>query len=422
MIRLNHIRSAVNQLLVWLTLLLAGVVRVPAQPSNSPGVLPLNPPPDLSASNQLTTAQLDRFNYLLSTARFGAGTRDFIQAEANYVKLLTDDVPLDLQKTALFELAQIVQTQNELTRAQAIFTQYVQRWPADERMPEINLHQGQIFRQMGLSDLALTKFYAVMTAALALKNDQLPFFKRLVLQAQVEIAETHYLVGKYKDAADYYARLLKQDDPALDHAQIQFRLIRSLGAVKQYEEAATQAQDFLSRYPDAADAPEVRYDLAQAFKGQGRNAEALQQVLIFLKEERSKTLDHPEVWTYWQQRVGNEIANELYQEGDYVKALEVYQTLVKLDPTLQWQLPVRYQVAITYEKLLQPVEAIAAYRAITNAAPNLGTNSSPGLKSVVEMARWRLNFLEWQNQAAEFNQTSRRATFISDTNLILTQK
>lgn len=421
MIRLNHIRAANFSRIIILALTLAGISRMAAQPSNSPGVLP-EVLPLLAATNAVSPAQMERYNYLLATARFSVSTRDYPQAELNYVKLLADDVPEDLQKTALFELALCVQTQNDLTRAQSIFTQYLQRWSGDERMPEINLHQGQIFRAMGLSDLALTKFYAVMTTALAIKDDQLPVFKRLVLQAQVEIAETHYLVGKYKDAADYYSRLLKQDDAALDKAQIQFRLIRSLGAIKQYDEAATQAQDFLANHADAPDAAEVRYDLAQAFKGQGRNAEALQQVLIFLRDEHFKTTNNPEIWTYWQQRVGNEIANELYQEGDYVRALEVYQTLVKLDPALPWQLPARYQVAITYEKLLQPNEAINAYRTITNAAPNIGTNTSPGLKSVIEMARWRLNFLEWQGQATDFTQSGQKNAYVGTTNMILTQK
>jgi tetratricopeptide (TPR) repeat protein len=421
MMRRTTILSVAGRLAIFAAMLLAGANNLGAQPSNSPGVL-AEPMATDAATNVVSPAKLDRINYLLSAARFAGTTRDFAEAETDYVKLLADDVPESFQKTALFELAQIVQTENDLPRAQSIFTQYVQRWPGDEHMPEIYLHQGQIFRQMGLSDLALTKFYAVMTAALALKNDQLTFFKRLVLQAQVEIAETYYLVGKFKDAADYYARLLKQDDAALDHAQIQFRLIHSLVSVKQFEEAATQAQDFLANHADSSDAPEVRYDLAQAFKGQGRNAEALQQVLVFLKEERAKTMDHPEVWTYWQQRVGNEIANELYQEGDYVKALEVYETLAKLDPALPWQLPVRYQVAITYEKLLQPVEAIANYRLITNAAPNIGTNVAPGLQSVVEMARWRLNFLEWQNRAENFTAPGGQAILSNNTNLSFTQK
>jgi tetratricopeptide (TPR) repeat protein len=162
----------------------------------------------------------------------------------------------------------------------------------------------------------------------------------------------------------------------------------------------------------------VRYHLAQAFKGQNRNTEALQQVKIFLKEEHDKTTNRPEVWAYWQQRVGNEIGNELYQEGDYVKALQVYLALAQLDPAPAWQLPVRYQIGITYEKLLQPNLAAEAYRNIlTNALPVSGTNTSPSLKAVVEMANWRLNFLQWNVRAEAFNHDGAAAT-----NLNLSQR
>jgi tetratricopeptide (TPR) repeat protein len=259
-----------------------------------------------------------------------------------------------------------------------------------------------------------------MTTALSIKDEQLPYYKRLVLQAQVEIAETHYLIGKYAEAAEYYGRLLKQEAPELDQAQIQFRLVRSLVAINRFEEAATQAQDFLSRHADAPEEPEVRYHLAQALKGLNRNSEALQQVLVFLQEERDKTKEQPEVWTYWQQRVGNEIGNQLYQEGDYVKALEVYVTLAKLDPTPAWQLPVKYQVAITYEKLLQPANAVDTYREITNTAPQLGTNVTPGLKAVVDMAQWRLNFLQFQDRADTFVRPKTDST--TNTNLNLSRQ
>ena len=354
-------------------------------------------------SKEIAAKKLERFNFALATARFSANTRDYRSAEKYFLLLLAEDVPDDLQKTGLFELGVAVQAQNDLPRAQSIFTQYQQRWSGDTRQPEICLHQGQVFRAMGMNDMALAKFYSVMTASLAMKNEQLPFYKRLVLQAQVEIAETHYLIGKFKDAADYYSVLLKQEDPALDRAQIQFRLVRSLVAIKKFDEAASQAQDFLTHHATSPEQPEVRYHLAQALKGLGRNADAMQQVMIFLKEEREKTKDHPEVWTYWQQRVGNEIGNALYQEGDFVKAIAVYVTLAKLDPSPAWQVPVNYQVGITYEKLLQSDHAIAAYRVITNSAATLGTNVSPGLKAVVDMAKWRLDYLQWSARAEEFN-------------------
>ncbi|MEY4916449.1 MAG: outer membrane protein assembly factor BamD [Verrucomicrobiota bacterium] len=363
----------------------------------------LLPEVSAAATNSAAEKKMERFNFALATARFAANTRDYRQAEKYFLLLLAEDVPDELQKTALFELGSAVQVQNDLTRAQTIFTQYQQRWAGDARTPEVCLHQGQIFRAMGMNQMALAKFYSVMTAALTIKDDQIAYYKRLVLQSQVEIAETHYLMGKYSEAAEYYSRLLKQEDPALDRAQIQFRLIRSLVALKQFDSAAVQAQDFLSRNTDSTEGAEVRYHLAQALKGLNRNAEAMQQVLIFLKEEREKTKDHPEVWTYWQQRVGNEIGNALYQEGDYVKALQVYVTLVQLDETPAWRLPVNYQVGITYEKLLQPANAIESYRTITNSAALLGTNRTPALKAVADMAQWRLDFLQWQSRAEDFN-------------------
>ena len=323
---------------------------------------------DTGSPSPAENRRLESLKFALSTARFDASTRDYVNAEKNYLLVLAEDSPDEMQKTALFELGVTVQAENDLPRAQSIFSQYQQRWSGDARAPEICLHQGQIFRGMGMNQMALSKFYSVMTSALSIKDDQLPNYKRLVLQAQVEIAETHYLIGKYAEASEYYARLLKQGAAELDMSQVQYRLVRSLVALKHFEEASSQAQDFLAHHADAAEAPEVRYDLAQALKGQGRDNEALQQVLLFLKEEREKTKAQPEVWTYWQQRVGNEIGNALYQQGDFMKALEVYTTLAKLDPTPEWQLPVNYQVAITYERLLQPVNAIGAYRTITNAA------------------------------------------------------
>lgn len=415
MIRLRPALPIMRRAMTVLGALCLGVFQLAAQPLNPPATNPVaatnEAAPELvttaTTTNFTLPTKLERFDFILATARFQANTRAYADAEKNFVKLLADDVPEATQQTALFELAQAVAAQNDLPRAQAVFTQYLQRWPGDARTPDIYLHQGKLFRQMGLSNLALAKFYGVMTTALSLKNNQLPFYKGLVLQAQVEIAETHYLMGKFKDAADYYSRLLTQNDPALDRAQIQFRLIRSLEAISRHDEAANQAQDFLAHFPTSTEEPEVRYHLAQAFKGQGRNTEALQQVKIFLQEERDKTTNNPAVWSYWQQRVGNEIGNELYQEGDYVKALQVYLALAQLDPAPAWQLPVRYQVGITYEKLLQPSLAIEAYRNIlTNAAPLAAASLSPSLKAVVDMAGWRLHFLEWNGRAEAFNRTA----------------
>ena len=411
---------------------MACLLAVPAgaQPADPPPpvIVDTNPvaatnlaPPQLVTSTNDTdfsqpTAQ-QTHDFTLANARYLAKTCEWKEAEKNYLKLLAEDVPEAIQKSALFEMAQVVHAQNDLPRAQAIYTQYLMHWPGDIRTPEIYLKQGQIFREMDLPNLALTKFYGVMTTALSIKESQLDDYQTLVLKAQVEIAETHYIMGKFKDAADYYSRLLIANNPSLDRPQIQFRLIRSLEAIDRHDETAAQALDFLHHFPNSPEEPEVRYHLARAYKSQKRNTEALQQVTSFLKEESAKTTNNPAAWSYWQQRVGNEIGNELYQEGDYVKALEVYLTLAQLNPAPSWQLPVRYQVGLTYERLLQPRLAEEAYRALlTNAASAATTNLAPDLKAVVDMAGWRLHFLEWNAQATDFNSQTVAATTNSTNN------
>ena len=403
--------------LAVMSILCLVLVRLAAQPADPPSfsttetndASPTNLiPPEFSTSTNDTDfsqpSALQRRDFTLATARYLSQVHEWKDAEKNYLKLLGDDVPDDIRKSALFEMAQVVHSENDLPRAQAIYTQFLTRWPGDTRTPEIFLKQGQIFREMDLPNLALTKFYGVMTTALSLKDGQLDYYQGLVLKAQVEIAETHYLMGQFTDAADYYSRLLNQNNPSLDRAQIQFRLIRSLEAIEHHDEAASQAVDFLAHFPNSLEEPEVRYHLAHAYKSQKRNTEALQQVKIFLKEESDKTTNNPTVWSYWQQRVGNEIGNELYQDGDFMKALDVYLALAQLNTSLTWQLPVRYQVGLTYERLLQPHLAEEAYRLVlTNAAAATDTNLPPDLKSVVDMAAWRLHFLDWNAHATAFN-------------------
>jgi tetratricopeptide (TPR) repeat protein len=344
-------------------------------------------------------AELEKYRGELEQARNLVNTRQFNLAEEKLVKLLAEKVPDAIRQPALLDLGAAVAAENDLPRAQSIYTQYLDRWPTDIHVPEILLRQGEVFRQMGLNDLSLAKFYGVMTAALSLKNDQLDYYRQLVLQAQTEIAETYYQMGRYADAAEFYSRLLQQPEAALNRPLAQFRFVRSLAATGRNTEAVAAAQDFLARFPDDPAAPETRYYLAQALKAEGQSGEALRQVLAFLQAEKKSARNHPEAWAYWQQRVGNEIGNSLYKDGDYVKALEVYLNLARLDATPDWQLPVKYQIGITYEHLLQPQKAVETYNEIVAREASVGTNAAPGLQALFEMARWRVGFIHWHDQA-----------------------
>lgn len=386
---------------------------VPVAKRDDQGELSALPPKHATPSirtnnNELDPGTISKARERLEFARHLRTIRQTPDAAPILVELLAEGMPESIKQEALLELAALAQDELNLSRAQQVYAQFINRWPDDLRIPEVLLRQGELFRQMGLDNLALTKFYAVMTSALVLKNNQFDYYANLVQRAQTEIAETHYQLGKYGDAAECLSRLLKLDMPAVNRPHILYKLMRSQVALGRHDDAVATGQDYLSRYSNAPERPEVQFYLANALKQLGRDNEALQQVLALLSEQRARANERPEVWAYWQQRAGNVIANQLYREGDYAKALDIYTSLSQLDTSPQWQLPVAYQIGMTYERLMQPKKATETYVGILNREKEFSTNMPPSLKSVLDMARWRIDFIEWQEKAEAVNRNLQR--------------
>ncbi len=349
-------------------------------------------------SRKSSTAAVD-YKHQIDVARQLRRNKDNPAAEKMLVDLLENEMPPEFKRGALFELALVAQDSGRLSRAQQILAQYIQLFPQDPTVPEVLLRQGLIFRQLGAANMAIAKYYAVMNTALGLKLDQFDYYKRLVLQAQTEIADTYYLQAKFTEAADFFNRILKQDTAELNRAQIHFKLIRCLSSLGRHSEVVVQAQSFFEKNSDAPEVPELRFVCASSFKQLGRVQEALDQVLKLLKSQENTAQSNPENWAYWQQRAGNDIANHLYLEGDFLNALEIYNYLADLSKSAAWQLPVWYQLGLIYERLHQPEKAKERYAAIAAREKEVAeSGDAPNLKTVIEMAKWRRDQIHWHNR------------------------
>lgn len=321
-------------------------------------------------------------------------------AEKILVALLATTAPAAIHRTALLELALLAEEARQFAKAQQILAQFHKQFPDDPAGPEVLLRQGLAYRELGANVMALSKFYAVMSTALNLKLEGFERYQRVVLRAQTEIAETYFLQGKLEEAADFFTRLLQLEDPDLDKQHVRFKLILALSYLARHTDVAIQARTFIERHPQAGEMPEVRFLLADALKKLGRTREAMQEVMTLLGSQQGTAANQPENWIYWQQRTGNDIANQLYTEGDHLNALQIYQSLAGLSEAPAWQLPVLYQVGLVYERLLQPQLAAEAYGKITARAKDFGTNTpAPSLVAVMDMARWRKDRLQWQTNA-----------------------
>jgi tetratricopeptide (TPR) repeat protein len=382
--------------------------------TNSPGTAPeqgLLPTPgvlDSTITNQMD--QIRGFQVQLDLARRQRQERGTPLATRILIGLLETNAPDEVKRQALFELALVSQDDNQTLKAQQIFAQYLSRYPDDPSAPEVLLRQGLIYRQMGVTTLAISKFYAVMSTALKLKLNNMDYYKKLVLQAQVEIADTYYLEGKYLEASDFFGRLLKNGAVGLNKAQIQYKLIRSLSCLTNNTETIAKAQVFLDLYPDTSDVPEVRFLLASALKQTGRNQDSMKQVLLLLQSQAENVRKNPDTWIYWQQRAGNEIANQLYKEGDYLNALEIYVNLADLNKSPAWQLPVWYQTALVYEQLQQWQKATDMYTRILDRRKELtDADTTPSLLSLFDMAKWRKDYIAWMEKSRAANLTFHHA-------------
>lgn len=325
--------------------------------------------------------------------------RGYDLAAQNLARLIESRAPADLRRAAMLELAVMSVEQQQPQKAQKLYAQFLREFPEDECLPEICLRQGLLYRQMGATGLAEAKFFAVITSALTFKKGHLDYYRRLVLQAQTEIADTAYAEGKHPEASDFYARLLRQEAPELNRPRILYRIIHSLSALGRHSQTVSRADEFLSAYAGSAEEAEVRFLQASALQHLGRKQEALTQVMRLLQSQKAGAAARPAQWAQWQQRAGNAIANQMYQEGDFLNALTVYQALAALDPAPAWQLPVHYQAALIQERLQQPAAAVETYRAILALGSGLGANIPPALRTVLDMARWRMEFLQWQANA-----------------------
>ena len=150
--------------------------------------------------------------------------------------------------------------------------------------------------------------------------------------------------------------------------------------------------------------PEVRFLMICSLKHLQRNAEAIKQVLLLLRSEQATAAQEPERWAYWQERAGNEVANQLYVQGDYVNALELYQRLAELGQSPTWKQQALYQVGLTYERLQQPQKAIETYDRIL-ALNDENSQSQAGVQTVLDMAKWRKEYLTWLSQAEQARQS-----------------
>ena len=376
--------------------------------------------PDSTVVKSITkmerAAKLSQYQVALESARGLRKAKELKRAESTLIQLLESSAGEEIKRPALLELGLVMQEQKEFPKAQQLYTEYTRRYDKDPSVPEVLLRQAYLYREMGLPILSMTKFYAVISTCLNLKLEELDYYQRLVLRAQAEIAETHFLQGQYEDAIDYFNRLLKLENLDLERANVIYKLVQCYSKLSKHDQCLAAATLFLEKFPNHLDAPETRYIRVDTLKKLGRNKEAIAELEVLLRSQQAEASADPQQWLYWQQRAGNAIANDFYKEGDLLSAVQIYNTLAEINSTPEWQLPAWYQIGLVYENLKHPQKAAEMYGKIVARTKEVKA-PNPNLKSVSEMAAWRKQNIEWEAAAKRANRLL--TDIIAPTELVL---
>jgi len=332
---------------------------------------------------------------------------DYGAAEIAFRQVLNspDFKPAD-KKDALIAIARMYRRAGLFTKAAAINEKFLKEFPEDVRVPDVLLDQGRVLRSMGAYKMAINRFYSVIDSTLKLQTENFDHYQQLAKTAQFEIAETHFASGNFVEAGKFFARLRLLDLAPADRARAHFKSAYSLQLAGDFEGSVTTLRAYLEQWPEDENVPEARYLLATTLLQLKRPDESLAATLALLKGQEMSSAANPKLWTYWQRRTGNQLANEFFQSGDTSNALAIYRGLAALTPEPAWKLPATYQIGLCYERLRRLDLARAAYQSIVDElakpvpAKDGAATPTPSvdMNELARMASWRMEHLEWNDR------------------------
>ncbi len=310
-------------------------------------------------------------------------------------------IPLDLpeKEMVLQKMAELYQEDGVLAKSAAVYERLTQEFSESRRLPEVYMKLGGIYRKLGASEMAISKYYMVLNSSLNMSFDQLEKYKYLSLKAKMEIAETHKEREEYEESLRLYQGLFRLELKPIERLRIHYRICYLLYELSHYQQAVSQLNLFLDEYVDSPHSPELHYLLAKSYEHLNRKPEALQEVMDLLRAQANPTTTHVSDAAYWKQLTGNEIANEFYSKGDFRSALTIYQSLARYSPKPAWRWPAIHQIGLCFERLGLPEKAKLAYEEILSPeGKSVDVKSlSNSLLALREMAKWRLEHLNWED-------------------------
>lgn len=347
-----------------------------------------------AAVSALSASWEEQIEDRLHRARIALKLQKQSLAETFFIEALNKQMPDSKRKAILLEMAELYEGLGLYSKLCSIYEKYVDLYPRDERVVDIYLKLGQIYREIGAPEKAIERYYNVLNLSLGSSKEDLSSVRIHTLYAQIQIAETFLGMQDYANAKLFFSRI-KNLKLSPEHIEaMDFKIAYCAYYIRDYPTALAHLQEFIYKYPNSASLPEAYFMLSDTYTSIKQSEKAIEAVKSLLS--LAQTAANQPLLLFWQKKTANQLANEFYKQEDFMAALKIYQAMLSLNQTPDWQWPIIYQMGLCFEKLSMYPKAQEAYGSLlANDALSENDILTEYLKSIQEMAHWRKEHLAW---------------------------
>lgn len=332
---------------------------------------------------------------------------DYQRAIAAFVKVLNyEGVRPDVEKKALIYLARIYYQLDMPLRTISLMDMFVNHFPQDARREAVIFQIGKIHRELGQYEAAIAAFYRVLNAIILAGEDNMKSYLDLARKAQFEIARTHFDLGEWAQALDLFERIALFELGPEDQETLRFYKVKSLLNLGRRGEGLRQIEKFASQYPKSPFLAELQYEKARAEIDINRVEAGRKSLMDLVEMGGTPEDDTSGEWIRWRRVAGNFLSNYYYKLGEFEIALRLYQAIVVMDDSPQWQLPIVMQMAGCFRQLGQYDRAAESLRFVVGEIRSMRERSgaqvlSADFEFLENSASWHLNLIEWREAFAK---------------------
>ena len=321
---------------------------------------------------------------------------NLLQSEQQWQKALGTALPQDMNKILIKDLCKIYKTLQSPVRF-LLYEKYAEAFPREQDIPRIHLTLGYYYLNYQAFDRALLHYYKVLNGTFNVDQAHLEEYESYVIWAQLGIAQVYLEQKKYEEAFDFFSKIHFKNADATILADILHKRALCAYCSEHTDEAAKLLEKYCDLPVNTEEMPEAYYYLIHAYKKLEEKDKVLETIFTLLRlgqKKRVEQSEHWQVWDKYQKLSASEIAQDFYREGNLIEAIKLYQALVDMNKSPDWQWPILCQIGLCYERLGLSIRSKAAYELIADATENWNDvviHWTEDLRNYQLQAKWHLD-------------------------------